>query len=201
MRRWFKVRLLTSIMVALLVVLVVSVPISSATTASIVVTATPSFVGITISQNTWTINGIDGSGKIAPNTTYYSNGTGATGDVTAPSATVVDGECYFTVTNAATIVTDLTTNMSDFSGGDASTNSNSGYASNGATTYGASTYISGSTWPDNAVILKSSASDAMKSSLAATTDLKFGVAIKTQSDAWTSGSAMTSTITVTSTAH
>jgi hypothetical protein len=165
----------------------------------ITVTATPAFIGISITQNTWTINGIDLTGVIAPATTYYSNADGASGDVTAPSATVLAAECYFEVTNASTIVTDLTANMVDFTGGDAMANSDGGYADAEAGEFGASTYIEGASWPGDAVILKKAASAAMKVDLAATTDQKFGVALKTQSDAWTSGDAMTSTITVTAT--
>jgi hypothetical protein len=194
-------RTLLSILLALVMVLAFAVPSLAATTASISVSATPSFVGISIAQNTWSINGIDGSGKIAPNTTYYSNATGATGDVTAPNNPVVDGDCYFVVANTSTIITDITANMSDFASGDAMTNVNTGYANNGANTYGASTYTTGAAWPAEAVILKSSASAAIKASVAATTDLYFGVAIKTQSGAWTSATAMTSSIVVTSVAH
>jgi len=192
MKRWLIV------LIALVVLLVPSTAFA-ATSATVTVTATPSFISITIAQSTWTINGIDGSGKIAPNTTYYSNATGATGDVTPPSATVVDGECYFMVDNTSSVVTDLTTNMIHFTGGDAMQNIDTGYTTNGANAFGASTYISGAAWPGGAVILKNAASAAMKVDLAATTDLYFGVAIKTQSGAWSSGSNMTSTITVTAT--
>lgn len=177
-----------------------AVPTFAATTATITVTATPAFIGISIAQSTWTINGIDGSGKIAPATTYYSNGTGATGDVTAPNNPVIDGDCYFEVTNTSTVATDMTGNMSDFTGGDAMTNINTGYTNNGANAYGASTYTTGAAWPAGAVILKSSASSAIKSSVAASTPLFFGIAIKTQSGAWASGTGETSTVTVTATA-
>jgi hypothetical protein len=197
-RKW---SLILSVLVSLVVLLSVAIPASANTTATITVTATPAFIGIAIAQSTWTINGIDGSGLVTNNTTYYSNATGASGDVTPPSATVVDGECYFTIVNTSTIATDITANMADFTGGDASTNINTGYANNGANTYGASTYISGAAWTAGAVILKSSASSAMKSDLGATTDLLFGVALKTQSGVWASPTAMSSTITVTATAH
>jgi hypothetical protein len=191
---------LLPILIAVILIFAIAIPASAATTATITVTSTPAFIGISIAQNTWTVNGIDGAGFSVINTNYYSNATGATGDVTAPENPVVDGDCYFTMANTSTIPTNITANMVDFTGGDASANINTGYATNGAGTYGASTYISGAAWPAAAVILKSSASSAMKSSLAASTALKFGVAIKTQSGAWAAGTGMTSTITVTATA-
>jgi hypothetical protein len=192
--------LILSVFLALVTILYIAVPASAATTATITVTSTPAFIGISIAQNTWTVNGIDGNTFSNINTTYYSNATGASGDVTAPENPVVDGDCYFTMANTSTIPTNITANMVDFTGGDASANINTGYATNGAGTYGASTYISGAAWPAAAVILKSAASAAMKASLAASTALKFGVAIKTQSGAWAAGTGMTSTITVTATA-
>jgi hypothetical protein len=189
-------KLLIGILLAISLLGISVIPTYAATTATITVTAATAFIGISITQNTWTINGIDGSGKIAPDTIYYSNATGANGDVTAPTATVVDGDCYFVIHNTSTIVTNLVANMADFTSGDASTNINTGYATNGANAYGASTYTTGAAWPAGAVILKSSGSSNLKSSVAATTDVYFGIAIKTQSGAWTSGTSMTSTVTV-----
>ncbi len=192
-------KVLISIALVLTLVLSFAVPVFAAPSADVTVTAAPSYISITIAQNTWTVNGLDDDGKIDPDTTYYSNETGATGDTTAPTATVVDGDCYFEVVNASTVITDLTTNMIHFTGGDAMQNIETGYANNGASAYGASTYVTGAAWPGAAVIVKNSGSDAMTSSLAATTNIKFGIAIKTQSDAWSTGSAMTSTVTVTAT--
>jgi hypothetical protein len=194
-------RILAILTLIVVMALTFVMPAMAATTAIVTITATPSFIGISIAQNTWTINGIDGNSLVVENTTYYSKATGATGDVTAPNNPVVDGDCYFTMANTSTIVTDITANMADFTGGDASTNINTGYANSGANTYGASTYISGAAWPAGVVILKSSGSSAMKTSLAAATALKFGIAIKMQSGAWGSPTAMTSTVTVTAAAH
>ena len=195
-----KRRILVAILTVLTLVSTMAIPALADTTAGVTVTAAPSFVGIAIAQSTWTINGIDGSGKLAINTTYYSNATGANGDVTAPSATVVDGECYFTMTNTSTVATNITLNMPHFVGGDAMQNINTGYANNGANSFGASTYISGASWPSAAVIAQNSSSAAMKSGLTAGTSLLFGIAIKTQSGAWASGTAMTSAVLVTAVA-
>jgi len=192
-------KLIAGLALALMLLLSFSTPAFAAIDATVTVTATPSYISISIAQNTWTVNGIDGTGKIAPATTYYSNADGVTGDVTPPSATVLIAECYFVVANASTVETDLTTNMIHFTGGDAMQNSDLGYTSAAAGQFGASTYITGALWPSASVICKNSASAAMKSNLAATTQAEFGIAIKTQSDVWTSGDAMTSTITVTAT--
>lgn len=191
-------RILATLALVLVVVGVWSAPALAATSDDIVITATPSFISISIAQDTWTINGISGDSMIDKATTYYAN---PLGDVTAPSNPVVDGECYFTIANTSTVVTDITANLPTFVGGDAMTNTNNGYATNGANAFGASTYISGAAWPAGVVILKDAASAVMKASLAATTDLKFGVAIKTKSGDFGVGTAMTGTITVTATEH
>lgn len=192
-------RLILSAALALMLLFSFSVPVFAAVNATVTVTATPSYIAISIAQDTWTVNGIDGTGKIAIATTYYSNADGASGDVTAPSATVLIAECYFVIVNTSSVETDLTTNMVHFTGGDIMQNSDLGYTSAGAGEFGASTYVKGLAWPGGSVICKNSGSDAMVSDLAATTDIEFGIALKTQSDAWTSGDAQTSTITVTAT--
>ena len=134
------------------------------------------------------------------NTTYYSNPLGGT---TSPSATVVDGECDFTITNTSSITTDLTGNMSDGSGGsNPMTNVNGATA--GAASYSAYAYFSGETFASK-VLLKSSGS-ALKNfsatgGLAATTNLKVGFQFSTQTGAWTGGTGSTYTLTITATAH
>lgn len=194
-------RIALSIIIALIMVLGASIPMFAATTADVTVTAAPAFIGISIAQSTWTINGIDGSGLITKNTVYYSNATGATGDITAPNNPVVNGDCYFIIANTSTIVTDITVNFPDFASGDAMTNIDTGYANNGANAFGASGYITGMAWPGDVVILKHTGSDALKTSLAAITNLYFGIAIKTKSGDFASGTAMTSTVVATATAH
>jgi len=190
-----------TILAILLALALVVVPIGSVSAASsqdVTVTADPLFLSITNSPGTWTINGIGGgSGWINVNTTYYSN---PLGDTTAPSATVLNTECYFTVTNAVGADTcDLTVTWGDFAGGSANmTNSNDG--TNGVNTYGAYCWYEGMTYA-NKVIVKDSGSDKMyDAGLAAGSSLKWGVEIKTRTNAWTGGSASTSTLTITATA-
>ena len=200
MKKWKALRrLLIPILTTLCLLLANVTPVNAAVFDDITVTATPAFIAVSIAQDTWTINGIDLSGKIAINTTYYANPTGAAGDTTAPNNPVVDGDCYFMIDNTSTIETDMTANMVHFVGGDAMQNIDTGYANNGANSFGASTYTTGAAWPAAAVILKNAASAALKANVAATTDVYFGVAIKTQSGAWASGANQTSTITVTAT--
>ena len=174
-------------------------PALAATTAVVTVTGTPAYVAVTISPTTYTLNSDNsGTSVIAINTTYYSNPLGGT---TSPSATVVDGECDFTITNTASIATDLTGNMSDGSGGsNPMTNVNGATA--GAASYAAYAYYSGETFASK-VLLKSSGSTLgnFKSNLGATTNIKVGFQFATQTGAWTGGTGSTYTLTITSTAH
>lgn len=172
-----------------------------ATAKDITITATPTYIGIDIAQSTWTINGIDGDGLIHINTTYYSNAAGASGDVTAPTNPVDIGECYFVIDNTSTVHTDITGNLPTFVGGDAMTNTGTGYATNGANAFGASTYITGAAWPAGVVVLDAAASSPIKADLGETTDLEFGVAIKTKSGAFTSANNQVGTLTVTAAEH
>jgi hypothetical protein len=169
----------------------------AAETDTIVVTASPVFLAIDNSPDTWTVNGClipavgkEGDGKIRKNTTYYSN---PLGDWDVPSAVVVDGECQFTITNTSNVHTDIAVNFPNFAGGDAMTNSNTG--SNGATAFGAYGWYSGMTYT-NKVILKASGSDVLLSNLGETTNKKFGMEVKTQTNAFTSPTAMTSSVVI-----
>jgi hypothetical protein len=191
-------KLLIAVMLVLALVLVPVTPAFALTSQEVTVTATPAFIAIANDPSTWTVNDIVGvgtKGVIVVDTIYYSN---PLGDCTEPSDPVVDGECRFTITNTSTIITDLTVNFPDHSGGDASTNSDTG--SNDTTKFGAYAYCTGMTYSTGKVIAKHAASDPMKEDLAATTDIKWGLTYESQSDAWTSGDAMTSTVTITATA-
>ena len=166
----------------------------AASSLNVTITAIPTFVAITNDPSTWSINGITGNGFIVSNTVYYAN---PLGDTTAPAATVADGSCRFTVTNASSNVPlDLTVTFGNFSNGDASTNSNTG--SNGATTFGAYSWYSGMTY-SNKVVAKTTGSSLLYDEWTGST-LKWGAEIKTQSNAWTSGTTMTATMTITATA-
>ena len=194
-------RLIVSLALALLLVCSFSLPVFAATSAEVTVTATPSYIAITNSPNTWTINGIAGSSVILPDTIYYAKG--GANETTAPSSTVLDTECYFTVTNSSSVNIDLTVTCGDFTGGGADmTNSDDG--SNGATTYGMFCWYEGMTYASK-VVVKSAASTAMITNVApATTELDWGVEIETRTNAWTSGTSSTTGVgeklTITATA-
>lgn len=195
-------RLLLSLVLAVVMVMAFAVPVFGAPDDDITVTATPAYISITIAQDTWAPNDIVGDGvtpkgTIAPATTYYAN---PLGDATAPTAgEIADGECYFEIANASTVATNITVNFPDFTGGDAMVNSTGGYTDAEAGEFGASGYIPGGAWPGTAVILLATGSDPLEEALAITTNLLFGIAIKTQSDVWTSGDAMSATVDVTAT--
>jgi len=178
-----------------MLLVVFAVPIFAATTQDVTVTATPAYISIANDLSTWTVNGLTGSGVIAPATEYWSN---PLGDTLTPSDPVVDGECRFTITNSSTVITDLTVNFIHFTGGDAMQNSGTG--SGGVGTFGAYSYCTGMTYSTGKVIADNAGSGPMKEDLAVTTNIKWGVSCDTQTDVWTSGDDMTSTITITATA-
>jgi hypothetical protein len=190
-----KKRIFTILLALGLLLALTTTPVAAATSQNVTVTAAPSYIDIANSPSTWTLNGITGSGNIAVNTVYYAN---PLGDTTSPSATVADGECRFTVTNTSSIAIDLTVNSGDFSGGDANmTNSDTG--ANGATSYGGYSWASGSTYSAK-VVMKTTASAVMKDALAASTNIKWGAEMETQTNAWTGGTSSTCTMTITATA-
>ena len=184
---------------ATLVLLTVAIPFSQVHAAEyqeVTITATPSYIAIANAPSTWTVNEETGNSLIDENTEYWSN---PLGDTSTPSDPVVDGECRFTITNTSTVATDLTVNFVHFTGGDAMQNGETG--SGGVGTFGSYSYFSGDDYSTDKVIAKNSGSDTAYSNLAATTNIKWGLSCDTQTDAWTSGSDMTSTATITATAH
>lgn len=171
-------------------------PAAAATSVPMTVTATPAYIALTNAPDAWTLNGLTGTGTVANNTVYWSN---PLGDTTSPSSTVLATECAFTITNTSTVTTDVYINIADFSGGSAaSTNSNDG--TNTGTTFGAYTYCTGMAIASK-VLCKTSGSAVTKASLAPTTDLKWGMWIKTQATAWTGGTSSNSVVTISLAAH
>ena len=174
-------------------------PVSAATTAVVTVTGVPAFISITILPITYTINSdTGGNSAMLINTTYYSNPLGGT---TSPSATVVDGECDFTISNTSSVAADYTGNMSDGSGGsNPMTNVNG--ATPGAASYAAYAYYSGETFASK-VLLKSSGSTLanFKSNVTAAASLKVGFQFATETGAWSGGVGSTYILTITATVH
>lgn len=190
--RWL--RIFTVLGIAAVLALIPVSGVSAADNQDITVTATPEFIGIANAPGTWDINGITGSGYIVVDTVYWSN---PLGDTTTPTATVVDGECRFTITNTSTVDIDLTVNFPDHTGGDASANSDLG--TNSATEFGAYSYFSGELLSSK-VIAKSTGSDVALDALTALTNVKWGIEYESQTNAWTTGTAMTSTVNIAATA-
>ncbi len=191
---------LISIVLATVVLLIPFQGAFAATTADVTVTATPSYVAITNAPtpSTWIINGIKGNSRILTNTTYYSNTTNSTSDTTAPAATVADDDCRFTVTNAGNVPINLTAAFPNFAGGDTMTNSNTG--ANGVDAFGSYVYASGMTFATDKKVAPATGSAAFISSLAAGATKKWGLMLTTRTDAWTSGTSMTATVTISATA-
>ena len=187
------------ILLSLTLILAIGVPmVAMAATSSVVtVTNTPQFISASNLPTTYNFNATGAAHLgVLPSTTYYSNPGGQT---TAPSTTVVDGECAFTVTDASSVAINCTSNMSDMTGGsDNSTNGNTGTA--GATTYGSYTYISGIALASK-VLLKSSASGVCISNLGASSTKLWGIQLNEQTNAWTGAVAATMTLTMTFTAY
>jgi hypothetical protein len=187
--------ILVGILLAMMLVLTTAMPALAATSTDIVVTGTPSYISFSSLPAIWTINGITGSGAIQPNTTYYAN---PLGDTTVPSATVLDTQCQFAWTNDSSVNINVSVNFGAFTGGGADmTNSNTG--TNGPTTYGAYSWYSGITYASK-VIVKDTGSATLYTTATPGEDKKWGCEIKTRTDAWTSGTSSTSTMTILATA-
>ena len=184
-------KVLISVLAASVLVVVGVMPALAGTSTDVSVTALPSWVSFSSLPTTWTLNGITGSGAIAVNTIYYAN---PLGDTTAPSATVVDGECQFTWTNDSSVNINVYVNCGAFTGGSA-TMTNSDAGTNGATTYGAYSWYSGMTYSGK-VIVKASASSVLYTTVTPGADKKWGAEIKTRTDAWTGGGASTATMVI-----
>ena len=171
----------------------------AASSANITVTGTPLFLSITNTPNTWTINGIVGSGTISEDTKYYAN---PLGDTTAPSATVDAGECQFNVSAAAgSTECDLTVNFGNFSGGDAVMTNSNDKTANGATTFAAAAYCTGMTYADAPDAKSTGSSEMYSDGLSAGDSLKWGLMVETRTNAWTGSGASTATVTITATEH
>ena len=116
------------------------------------------------------------------------------GDTVAPTATgALATECQFTVTNTSTVAISLTCTFPNHTGGDASINSDTDIPA--ATAFGARTYFTGqatAAW----ALAKATAPVVGYPSLAALTNIKFGFKYQSQTGAWTTGTAMSSTVTI-----
>lgn len=186
-------RLVISFIVAMALVIIPVSGVLALTTAEVTVTAVPSYVGITIDNTAWTLNGISGSGLLAINTTYYSKASGA--ETTTFSDPVTDAECWHTVTNDSSVNITLKADMSNFTGGtDPMTNGN---GTAGANAFAAWVCESGVNWSTEKVVMNTTGSGTFWTSTTAGDDIKVGFGVQTQTGDWTGGGSQTSTITLT----
>ena len=95
-------------LVALVALLGATLPAMAATTADVTITATPTYIAMTISNspNTWAI------GTVAANTSYYW-----TADALIPAEPFVDGDMKETITNTGSVAEDFDVKIAAFTGG------------------------------------------------------------------------------------
>lgn len=193
-------KIIVATVLALVLVAFVAVPVLAETSQDVTVTATPAFISITNEPDTWSVGDVaaETTARIAPSTTYYSNPLGAT---TVPVDPVVDGACRFTITNTSSVAIDLTVNFPNFTSGDAMTNINQTagdtFTEAGADSFVAWSYCTGmTTYETDKMLAKAAGSSVMKDALAATTNIKWGLEIQTQTGDWTSGDTMTAEFVV-----
>jgi len=183
-----------AIMLALALVVIPAGNAFAAISDDVEVTATPSILSITVVDKgstpdpaNWIINDVaEATGQlIVRDTTYYAN---PLGDTTVPVG-VVDGECHFTLTNDGDVNADIDISMTDLSG---MTIVAGGYTVNGATSFGASAYISGAAFPGGNVNLFTTDTDFQNNFAPGSVD--WGVALKTQTDSFTVAGDLSGTI-------
>jgi hypothetical protein len=187
-------RILVSLVLALALTLIGVSPALAATSDTVTVNATPVFISMTVTEASWTVNA-GGDSKTRKNTTYYwtdaNNGTSPSG--------VIDGtECGGSLVNTSNVATDITITCTNFTGGDAWTNS--GTTTNGANAYSMVSWFVGDTytaWGTGPVVVKASAPNVAKNALGATTSIEFGIGILTPTADPASGTAQSATLTVT----
>ena len=194
-KKWLLI--LHSFMLVIGTVIGITAPAMAATTAVVTVTNTTQFLSITNNVSTYNFDATGAAhAGVLPSTTYYSN---PASQIVAPSATVVDGECAFQITDASSVAIDVTFTASNMAtGSDNSTNGNTGTA--GATSYGAYTYVSGIALASK-VECSSSGSGVGISNLGASATKYWGLQLNEQTNAWTGSTPATFTLTATASAH
>lgn len=101
-----KRKILVSLITATLAFGAFVVPMAAATSATVTITATPTFIAMTLSESGWTL------GMVAANTTYYW-----TADNLIPAEPLVDGDMKATITNTGSVAADINIKVAAFTGG------------------------------------------------------------------------------------
>ena len=101
-------RILIALCLVLLIISIMTVPAFAATTADVTITATPTYIAMTISNspNTWAI------GVVVHDTMYYW-----TADGLVPAEPLVDGDMKETITNTGSVTEDIDVKCANFTGG------------------------------------------------------------------------------------
>lgn len=181
--------ILVAVALALVIAAIPTGMALAATTQNVTITAQPTWLTISNSPSTWTLNEETGDSFIDVDTIYYAN---PLGDTTQPTATVIDGECRFTVdTTGSSVAVDLSVNSGNFTN---SLMDNSGTGANSATDYGGYSYYSGGS--NAGVVMAESGSGVLIDAMAKDTTKKWGAWIETRTDAWDSGTSCTATMTM-----
>ena len=172
------------------------VPVSgalAALTATVNVTAVPSFISISIDNPDWTINGINGGGVLDIDTVYYSQKTLA--ETTIFGEPVSAANCQNTVTNTSGIDITLKADMANFGGGTVPMTNGSGTA--GANAFAAWVCESGVNWSTEMVVMETTGSGIFWTSSTPGDNIEVAFGVQTQTGAWTDGDSQSSTITLT----
>ena len=191
-------RLFISSILALALMVVPVAGALAAPTATVNVTAVPSFISISISPTDWTMNGINGSGVLDIDTTYYSKASGS--ETLTFSDPVTDAECYHAVTNTSGIDVNLKADMANFANGIAPMTNGGGTA--GANAFAAWVCEGGSAadWSTDKVVMETTGSGTFWASSTPGADIEVAFGVQTQTSAWTDATSQASTITLTATA-
>jgi hypothetical protein len=98
---------LLGVVLALAMCFGVAVPALAATSATVTITATPTYIAMTNSEATWAV------GTVAASSTYWW-----TSDDLAPAEPFVDGDMKSTITNTGSVAEDIDIKVANFTGGD-----------------------------------------------------------------------------------
>jgi len=191
-------RLFISSILALALMVVPVAGALAAPTTTVNVTAVPSFISISIDNSDWTINGINGSGVLDKDTTYYSKASGS--ETATFSDPVTDAECWNAITNTSGIDIDLKADMADFGGG--TVPMTNGHGTAGANAFAAWVCEGGSVadWSTDKVVMDTTGSGTFWTSSTPGADIKVAFGVQTQTGDWTDAASQTTQITLTATA-
>lgn len=188
-------KLVISVVLAVALVIVPASGVLAADTATVTVTAVPSYIDISIDNTAWTLNGISGSGALDINTTYYSQASGDETTTFGDPVTAVSA--WHSVTNSSGINITLKSDMSNFANGTVPMTNGNGTAGANAFAAWVCEADGVADWSTDKVVMQTSGSTIFWTSSSAGDDIKVGFGVQTQTGAWTDATSQESTITLT----